>query len=142
VREYKRHSFAHFALLPWNVPDNKYVDTVVELAHSPALLLFALGSSKVTAFAKLVAARAYRLSQLNLQTPLREGGGGRQRAVDVARGLAHETQPGLEKAVVLRAYERVPARRIASRRPETIVKERRRQAYAVATKRGSTPSQA
>ena len=30
VWEYKSHTFAHFALIPWNVPDNKYVDTVVE----------------------------------------------------------------------------------------------------------------
>jgi hypothetical protein len=29
VWEYKRHTF-HLALLPWNVPDNMYVETVVE----------------------------------------------------------------------------------------------------------------
>jgi len=28
VWEYKSHTFAHLALVPWNVPDNKYVDTV------------------------------------------------------------------------------------------------------------------
>ena len=43
---------------------------------------------------------------------------------------------------MLGAYERVPARLIAIRMPETIVNERRRQAYAVAKKRGYTPSQA
>jgi hypothetical protein len=30
VWEYKSHTFEHLALIPWNVPDNKYVDTVVE----------------------------------------------------------------------------------------------------------------
>ena len=29
VWDYKSHTFAPLALLPWNVPDNKYVDTVV-----------------------------------------------------------------------------------------------------------------
>lgn len=29
VWEYTRSTFAHFALLPWNTPDNKYIDTVV-----------------------------------------------------------------------------------------------------------------
>src|SRR6266540_5708072 len=33
VWEYRSHTFDHFALLPWNVPDNTYVDTVVELAQ-------------------------------------------------------------------------------------------------------------
>src|SRR2546422_788551 len=28
VWESKRHPFEHFALIPWKVPDNKYVDTV------------------------------------------------------------------------------------------------------------------
>ena len=48
----------------------------------------------------------------------------------------------IEKAVVLGAYERLPARLIAIRMPVAIVNERRRQAYAVAKKRGYTPSQA
>ncbi len=30
VWEYKSHTFEHLALGPWNVPANKYVDTVVE----------------------------------------------------------------------------------------------------------------
>ena len=42
---------------------------------------------------------------------------------------------------MLGAYERVPARLIAIRMPEAIVNERRRQARAVAKKRGYTPSQ-
>jgi hypothetical protein len=43
---------------------------------------------------------------------------------------------------VLGVYERVPARLIAIRMPGAIVTERRRQAHAVAKKRGYTPSQA
>jgi hypothetical protein len=142
VWEYKSHTFDHFALIPWNVPDSKYVDTVVELARPHALFLFDLGYFKLTAFATIAAAQAYFLSRLNHQATLREVVGGRQQALDLAPSLARETRPVIEKAVVLGAYDRVPARLIASRMPEAIVNERRRQAYAVAKKRGYTPSQA
>ena len=37
VWEYKSHTFDHFALIPWNVPDSTYVDTVVELARAGSL---------------------------------------------------------------------------------------------------------
>ena len=141
VWEYKSHTFDHCALIPWNVPDSKYVDTVVELAQAHSLFLFDLGYFKLTAFATIAAARAYFLSRLNHQTTLREVVDGRQQALDLASCLAHEAQPVIEKAVVLGAYERVPARLIAVRMPEAIVNERR-QAYAVAKKRGYTPSQA
>jgi hypothetical protein len=43
VWEYKSHTFEHFALIPWNVPANKYIDTVTELACPQALFLFDLG---------------------------------------------------------------------------------------------------
>jgi hypothetical protein len=141
VWEYKSHTFDHFALMPWNVPDNKYVDTVVELARAYALFLFDLGYFKLTAFAKIAAAQAYFLSRLNHQTTLREVAGGRHQALELASGLARETHPVVEKAVVLGAYERVPARLIAIRMPEAVVNERRRQARAVAKQRGYTPSQ-
>jgi len=62
--------------------------------------------------------------------------------LNLASCLARETQPVIEKTVVLGAYERVPARLIAIRMPEAIVNERRRQAYAAAKKNGYTPSQA
>jgi hypothetical protein len=29
VWDYKSRTFEHWALIPWNIPDNKYVDTVV-----------------------------------------------------------------------------------------------------------------
>jgi hypothetical protein len=46
VWEYKSHTFDHFALLPWNVPDSKYIDTIVELARPYVLFLFDLGYFK------------------------------------------------------------------------------------------------
>jgi DDE family transposase len=141
VWEYKSHTFDHFALIPWNVPDSKYVDTVVALAQAASLFLFDLGYFKLTAFAAIAAAHAYFLSRLNHQTTLREVIGGRQQALDLARALAQEPRPLLEKAVVLGAYERIPTRLIAIRMPEAIVNERRRQAYVAAKKAGYTPSQ-
>lgn len=141
VWEYKSHTFDHFALIPWNIPDSKYVDTVVALAQAASLFLFDLGYFKLTAFAAIAAAQAYFLSRLNHQTTLREVIGGRQQALDLASALARETHPVIEKAVVLGAYERVPARLIAVRMPEAIVNERRRHARKVAKQRGYTPSQ-
>ncbi len=142
VWDYKTHTFAHFALLPWNIPDNTYVDTVVDLAQPQSLFVFDLGYFKLAAFAKIATAQAYFLSRLNHQTTLREVVGGRPQLLDLARCLAHETRSRLEKAVVLGARERVAARLIVVRMPEAIVNERRRQARAEAKKRGYTPSQA
>ncbi len=142
VWEYKSHTFDHFALMPWNVPDGKYVNTVVALAQPHSLFLFDLGYFKLTAFATIAAAQAYFLSRLNHQTTLREVVGGRQQSLELARCLASESRGLVEKAVVLGAYERIPARLIALRMPEAIVNERRRQAHAAARKAGYTPSQA
>jgi hypothetical protein len=142
VWEYKSHTFDHFALIPWNVPDSKYVDTVVALAQAAALFLFDLGYFKLTAFATIATAHAYFLSRLNHQATLREVVGGRHQALDLATSLAHDPRPLVEKAIVLGAYERIPTRLIAVRMPDAIVNERRRQAYAAAKKAGYTPSQA
>ena len=57
VWEYKSHTFEHFALISWNVPDNKYVDTVVALAQAHSLFLFDLGYFKLAAFATIAAPR-------------------------------------------------------------------------------------
>src|SRR6185312_12162544 len=97
VWEYKSHTFEHFALIPWNVPDSKYVDTVVGLARAYALFLFDLGYFKLTAFATIAAAQAYFLSRLNHQTTLREVVGGRHQVLELARALAQETHPVIEK---------------------------------------------
>ena len=140
--EYKSHTFDHFALIAWNVPDNKYVDTVVELARSPSLFVFDLGYFKLTAFAQIAMAHAYFLSRLNHQTTMLALVDGRRQPLDLPRSLARETRSLLEKPVLLGARERVAARLIAVRMPDTIVNARRRQARAVAKKRGYTPSQA
>ena len=142
VWEYKSHTFDHFALIPWNVPDSKYVDTVVELAQASALFLFDLGYFKLTAFATIAAAQAYFLSRLNHQATVREVVGGRHQALDLAMSLAHDPCPVIEKAIVLGAYERIPTRLVAVRMPEATVNARRRHAYAAAKKAGYTPSQA
>jgi Transposase DDE domain len=142
VWDYKSHTFDHLALIPWNVPDNKYVDTVVELARPHSLFVFDLGYFKLTAFARIAAVQAYFLSRLNHQATLEEVVGGRRQPLDLPRSLAHETRALLEKSVVVGARERVAARLIAVRMPEAIVNERRRQARAVAKKRGYTPSHA
>jgi hypothetical protein len=142
VWDYKSHTFDHLALIPWNVPDNKYVDTVVELARPHSLFLFDLGYFKLAAFAQIARAHAYFLSRLNHQTTMLELVDGRQQPLDLPRSLAREPRSLLEKPVLLGARERVAARLIAVRMPATIVNARRRQARAVAKKRGYTPSQA
>lgn len=142
VWDYKSQTFEHFALLPWNVPDNKYVDTVVALAQPHSLFLFDLGYFKLAAFAKIAAAYAYFLSRFNHQTTLQEVIGNRTHPLDLPQCLGHDSRALLEKAVLLGTRDQVAARLIAVRMPEAIVNERRRQAYAVAKKRGYTPSQA
>ncbi len=142
VWDYKSHTFEHFALVPWNVPDNRYVETVVALAQPHSLFVFDLGYFKLADFAAIAAARAYFLSRFNHQTALREVVGGRVQPLDLPCCLAHESRALLEKAVVLGTHDHVVARLIAARMPEAIVNERRRQARAIAKKRGYTPSQA
>jgi len=142
VWDYKSSTFAHFALVAGNLPDNKYVDTVVGLAGKGALFLFDLGYFKLAAFAHLAAAQAYFLSRLQHQATLVETVAGQVRRVDVVRCLQTEHRPLLEKPVFLGAQERVAARLIAVRMPEAVVNKRRRQARRKARKRGDTPSQA
>ncbi|HEU4984443.1 MAG TPA: IS4 family transposase [Nitrososphaera sp.] len=59
VWDYKSSLFDHFALTPWHIPDQRYVDTVVALAQKGILFLFDLGYFKVKALAGLAAAGAY-----------------------------------------------------------------------------------
>lgn len=141
VWDYTTSTFAHFVLTPWNIPDNKYIDTVVTLAQRGAVFLFDLGYFKLTALAQIAAAQAYFLSRLNHQTTLLEASGGRLHEVELARALQRETGALLEKAVFLGARDQVAARLIAARVPEAVVNERRRRARKTAKKRGYTPSQ-
>jgi hypothetical protein len=140
VWDSKSSTFAHFALIPWNIPDNKYIDTVVALAQKGTLFLFDLGYFKLAAFACIAAAQAYFLTRLNHQTTLSEAVGGGLSVVELPRVLQAEPRPLLEKAVFLGAREHVAARLIAVRMPEAIVNERRRQARKTAKKRGYPPS--
>ena len=142
VWDYKSQTFEHFALIPWNVPDNKYVDTVVNLAQRHSLFLFDLGYFKLAAFAQIAAAQAYFLSRFPHQTTLREVSGSRTQPLDLPQCLGPDSRALLEKAVLLGTHDQVTARLIAVRMPEAIVNERRRQAHAVAKKHGYTPSQA
>jgi hypothetical protein len=128
VGEYKSHTFDHLALIPWNVPDNKYVGTVVELARPHSLFVFDLGYFKLAAFAQIAAAQASFLSRLNPQPTLEEIVGGRRQPLDLARRLARQTCPLLEIRVLLGPRAQVAARLIAVRMPEAIVNQRRRQA--------------
>lgn len=70
VWDYKRSAFAHFALTPWNIPDNKYIDALIALAQQGVLFLFDLGYFKTYALALIAQAEAYFLTRRNHHTPL------------------------------------------------------------------------
>jgi len=142
VWEYLSQPFAPLALIPWTVPDKKYVDTGVELAHPHSLFLFDLGSFKLAACAQITAARAYFLSRRTQQATLEAVVEGRGQPLDLPRCRAQDSRPRVEKSVLVGARARVAARLSAVRMPEALVNERRRHAHAIAKKCGSTPSQA
>lgn len=142
VWDYKSSRFDHFALTPWNIPDQKYVDHVVALAQKGVLFIFDLGYFKLKAFASLATAGAYFLSRLNHQTTVLTMAAGQWQPVALARWLTTVEAQLLECPVCLGDKERVAARLIASRVPEAIVNERRRKARKNAKKKGYTPSQA
>jgi hypothetical protein len=142
VWDYKSSRFAHCALTPWNLPDQKYVDQVVALAQPGALFIFDLGYFKLQAFATLATAGAYFLSRLNHQATVLTRTAGQWQHVALARWLTPVEAPLLERPIFLGAKERVAARLIASRVPEAIVNERRRKARKNAQKKGYTPSHA
>lgn len=142
VWDYKSSVFGHFALTPWNVPDQKYIDTVVDLAHTGILFIFDLGYFKLTAFARLALEGAYFFSRLNHQTTLLTTGAGRWQPIELAHWLTTVEGQLLERPIFLGAKEHVASRLIASRVPEAIVNERRRRAKKKAKKKGYTPSHA
>jgi Transposase DDE domain len=142
VWDYKSGVFGHFALTPWNIPDQRYIDQVVALAYKGVLFIFDLGYFKVKALASIATAGAYFFCRLNHQTNLYETVAGRLCPVKLAGFLTtgeHEI-PLLEKAISIGAKECVASRLIAVRMPEAIVNERRRIARKKAKKKGYTPS--
>ena len=142
VWDYTHSVFAHFALTPWNIPDQKYIDHVVGLARKGALFIFDLGYFKIQAFARLAEAEAYFLSRLNHQTKIFASVDGHVHSVDLASFLNTVEDTIIEKPIFMRAKELVASRLIASRVPEAIVNERRRKARKNAKKKGYTPSKA
>jgi len=144
VWDYKSSLFDHLALTPWNIPDQRYVDTVVALAQKGILFLFDLGYFKVKALASLATAGAYFCCRLNHQTNIYETVAGRVEPVSLEAYLLTVAPDRLllEKAILIGATARVASRLIAVRMPEAVVNARRRMAHKNAKKKGYTPSQA
>ena len=142
VWDYKSSVFGHFALTPWNIPDQKYVDPVVALAQQGVLFIFDLGYFKLKAFARIVEAGAYFLSRLNHQTTIWDATPGRVQPLELASLLNTVLGDSIEHAIFLGAKEQVASRLVAYRVPESVVNERRRRAKKNAKKKGYTPSQA
>ena len=144
VWDYKSSLFDHFALTPWNIPDQRYVDTVVALAQKGILFLFDLGYFKIQALAHLATAGAYFCCRLNHQTNIYETVAGRVEPVPLAAFL-RTVAPDLlllEKAIFIGEKAQIASRLIAVRMPEAVVNTRRRIAQKNAQKKGYTPSQA
>jgi Transposase DDE domain len=142
VWDYKRSVCGHFALTPWNIPDQRYIDPVVTFADKEVLFIFALGYFKVNALASIATAGAYFFGRLNHQTNLDETIAGHWCAVNLAGCLTPVEQeiPLREKAISIGATECVASRLMAVRMPEAIVNERRSIARKHAKPKGSTPS--
>jgi hypothetical protein len=144
VWDYKSSLFDHFALTPWNIPDQRYVDTVVALAQKGVLFLFDLGYFKIQALARLATVGAYFCCRLNHQTNIYETVAGRVEPVQLAAFL-RTVAPDLlllEKAIFIGEKAQIASRLIAVRMPEAVVNTRRRIAQKNAQKKGYTPSQA
>jgi hypothetical protein len=142
VWDYQQSLFAHFALTPLNLPDQKYVDQVVALAQRGCLFIFDLGYFKITAFDLISQAGAYFLSRLNHQTHLYEGETSDLSPLDLVELLKEMPFDIIEKAIYIGEKERIPSRLIAVRLPEAIVNERRRVARKKAKEKGYTPTKA
>src|SRR5437870_9122486 len=142
VWDYKSSGFGHFALTPWNIPDQTYVDTVVALAQTGMLFLFDLGYFKIKAFARIAAAGAYFLSRLNHQTTLLHTVSGHVQPLALASWLATVAGDSTEHAIFLGAKERVACRLVAYLMLDYIVNEPRRLAKKKAKKKSYTPSKA
>ena len=113
VWDYKSSVFGHFALTPWNIPDQKYIDHVVELAQKGVLFIFDLGYFKLKALARIAATGAYFLSRLNHQTNLLVVAAGRVQPLELAPFLKTVESNCIEQAVFLGTKERVASRLVA-----------------------------
>jgi Transposase DDE domain len=142
VWEYKQSLVEHFALTPWKVPDNKYIDTVVALARQGSLFLFDLGYFKIKSLALIAAAGAYFLTRLNHQANLFVEVNGQLASLDLVSLLKIIQGNLIEQQIALGTKDLVTARLIASRVPDHVVNERRRAAKKKAKKKGYTPSKA
>jgi hypothetical protein len=132
----------HFALTPWNIPDQKYIDHVVALAQTGVLFLFDLGYFKIQALARLATAGAYFLTRLNHQTKIFAPRAGGLQHVELTQMLQAVEGHLIESNIFIGAKELVPSRLVAVRMPESIVNERRRIAKKKAKKKGYIPSKA
>jgi hypothetical protein len=142
VWDYKSSTFDHFALTAWNIPDKKYVDTVVALAQTGILFLWDLGYFTVQALAHMAEASAYVCRRLNHQTNIYATVAGQLRPLALVPFLRSVTGNMAEPESVIGAKAQVKSRRIVSRVPEMSVHERRRKARKNAKQQGYTPSQA
>ena len=140
--DYNSRGFHHFALTPWNMPDQQDIDTVVTLARHDDLFIVDLGYVKINALARIAAAPADFLCRLNHQTTILAAVADRVAPVALAPCLATVESPIVQKPSLLGVNERVASRLIASRVPVAVVKARRRMARKNAKKTGYTPSQA
>ena len=136
VWDYKNSVCGHCALTPWNIPDQRDVDTVRALAHKGVLLLFALGYFQIKACACIAAAGAYCFRRLKHQTTLWHMESGQGQPLALASWLTTGAGDRTEHAIVLGAKERGAGRLVASRMPECLVNERRRLAKQKAKKKG------
>jgi hypothetical protein len=142
VWEYKQSLLEHFVLMPWKIPENKYVDTVVALARTGGLFLFDLGYFKIKALARIAGAGAYFLTRLNHQANLLVEVNGHLAPFDVVSFLKTSEEHLVEKQISIGAQDLVATRLIAARVPDHVVNKRRRAAKQRAKKKGYTPSKA
>jgi hypothetical protein len=106
------------------------------------LFLFALGSCKIQALARLATAGAYFFTRLTHQTNICAPSAGGMQPVELTQMLPAVEGNLIESDLFMGAKELVPSRLVAVRMPESIVNERRRIAKKKAKKKGDIPSKA
>jgi hypothetical protein len=142
VWEYTQSLLAPFSWMPWKIPENQYVDTVVAFACQGRLLLLDLGYFKIKAWARIAVAGASFLPRLHHQANRFVEVQGHLSPFDVVSVLKTSEGNLIEKQRSLGTTDRVAARLMASRVPDQVVKARRRAAKKRAQNKGSTPSKA